>query len=120
MNASTNSNREAKAGEHNNEYNVSVSTPSHPHEIIPADSHRLPVPLPPELPRRRWAWGRVAILLLLLAIGGAGGAIYWLKYSQPSLPAGIVSGNGRLEADEIDISTKFAGRIADLLLMKAM
>ena len=115
MNASTNSNREAKAGEHNKEYNVSVSTPSHPHEIIPADSHRRLVPLPPELPRRQWAWGRVAILLLLFAVGGAGGAIYWLKYSQPSLPPGIVSGNGRLEADEIDISTKFAGRVADLL-----
>jgi HlyD family secretion protein len=54
--------------------------------------------------------------LLLLAIGGVGGAIYWLKYSQPSLPAGIVSGNGRLEADEIDISTKFAGRIAEMLV----
>jgi HlyD family secretion protein len=55
-------------------------------------------------------------VLLLLAGGGAGGAIYWLKYSQPSLPPGIVSGNGRIEADEIDISTKFAGRIAELLI----
>jgi HlyD family secretion protein len=61
------------------------------------------------------AWGRLAILLLLLAAGGAGSAIYWLKYSQPALPPGIVLGNGRLEADEIDISTKFAGRIAELL-----
>ena len=55
-------------------------------------------------------------MLLLLALGGAGGAIYWLKYSQPSLPPGIASGNGRLEADEIDISTKFAGRVAELLV----
>jgi HlyD family secretion protein len=60
------------------------------------------------------AWGRIAILVLLLAIGGAGSVIYWLKYAQPSLPPGIVSGNGRIEADEIDISTKFAGRIAEL------
>jgi HlyD family secretion protein len=116
MNAPTNSDREAKAGEHNGEYDVSVSTPSHPHEIIPADSRKLPVPLPPELPRRQWTWGRVAVLLLLLALSGAGGAIYWLKYSQPSLPSGIASGNGRLEADEIDISTKFAGRVAELLV----
>ena len=28
---------------------------------------------------------------------------------------GIVSGNGRIEADEIDIDTKFAGRIAEML-----
>ena len=116
MNAPTNSDREAKAGEQNGEYDVSASTPSHPHEIIPADSRKLPVPLPPELPRRQWAWGWVAVLLLLLALGGAGGAIYWLKYSQPSLPPGIASGNGRLEADEIDISTKFAGRVAELLV----
>ena len=33
----------------------------------------------------------------------------------PPLPPGIVLGNGRLEADEIDIDTKFAGRIAKLL-----
>ena len=32
----------------------------------------------------------------------------------PAIPAWIVSGNGRLEADPIDISTKFAGRIAEL------
>jgi HlyD family secretion protein len=84
---------------------------SPPREIIPASGAKLPVPLPAE--RRRLAWGRISILLLLLAVG-VGGTIYWLKYSQPSLPLGIVSGNGRIEADEIDISTKFAGRIAEL------
>jgi HlyD family secretion protein len=31
------------------------------------------------------------------------------------LPPGIASGNGRIEADEIDIDTKFAGRIAEIL-----
>lgn len=30
------------------------------------------------------------------------------------LPPGIASGNGRLDADEMDIDTKFAGRIASL------
>jgi HlyD family secretion protein len=34
------------------------------------------------------------------------------------LPAGIVSSNGRLEADELDISTKFAGRVAELLAIE--
>jgi HlyD family secretion protein len=32
------------------------------------------------------------------------------------LPAGIVFGNGRLEADAIDIDTKFAGRIAKMFV----
>jgi HlyD family secretion protein len=34
--------------------------------------------------------------------------------TQAPLPAGISYGNGRLEADEIDIDTKFPGRIAEL------
>ena len=32
------------------------------------------------------------------------------------LPAGFAYGNGRLEADAIDVDTKFAGRIAKLLV----
>jgi HlyD family secretion protein len=35
---------------------------------------------------------------------------------QGSLPPGIVYGNGRIEADQIDIDTKFAGRIAQLFV----
>lgn len=42
------------------------------------------------------------------------GGVYWWRASQPLLPPGIAWGNGRLEADEIDIDTKFAGRIAEL------
>jgi HlyD family secretion protein len=49
-----------------------------------------------------------------IALGTAGAGLYWWKHSQSQLPAGISWGNGRLEADEIDISTKFAGRIAEL------
>lgn len=53
-------------------------------------------------------------LLLLLAIV-AGGYYGWQYYSAPSLPAGIASGNGRVEATEIDISTKAAGRVREIL-----
>jgi HlyD family secretion protein len=84
-------------------------------DVVPAGTPKLPVPLPSKpLPRRRWR--RIAIALLVFAIGAAGGAIYWLKYSQPELPPGIASGNGRLEADELDIATKFAGRITQLFV----
>ena len=46
---------------------------------------------------------------------GAGGAYYWWQRLHPPLPPGIAFGNGRLEADEINIDTKYAGRIAEML-----
>ena len=62
--------------------------------------------------RRRWI--RVA-LALAVVVGGAGATFYWWQHSQSRLPHGIASGNGRIEADEINIDTKFAGRIAEIL-----
>ncbi len=55
----------------------------------------------------------LAALVLLAAAGG--GYVLWLKRAD-QIPAGIVWGNGRLEADEIDITPKFPGRIARLLV----
>jgi len=51
----------------------------------------------------------LVLLAMLLAAGG-----YWWATWQPAVPAGIAYGNGRLEADPIDISTKFAGRVLEL------
>ena len=47
---------------------------------------------------------------------GAGIGWLWWRHHQPQLPPGIAWGNGRLEADQIDIDTKFAGRIAQLFV----
>ena len=68
---------------------------------------------PPPI-RRRW-WPRLAAAVLVLG-AGAGGGTYWWLHRAPALPPGIVFSNGRLEADEIDISTKFAGRISEILV----
>ena len=57
---------------------------------------------------------RVDRQLPVIAVVCGGGA-YWWQTRQGGLPLGIVSGNGRIEADEIDIDTKFAGRIAEML-----
>src|SRR5579883_373478 len=79
----------------------------------------LPEPLPskalvPAAPARTKRRGRRIALLLLLAGVAAGGAAWWWTHRAPQLPPGIAMGNGRIEADPIDIATKFAGRIAEL------
>jgi len=46
-----------------------------------------------------------------LAAAGAGIAWYLWQGQQGKLPDGLVSGNGRVEADQIDIAAKAAGRV---------
>jgi len=55
-------------------------------------------------------WGVIAVAAV------AGGYWAWLRYAEAGLPAGIAAGNGRIEAAEIDISTKSPGRIKDILV----
>lgn len=38
----------------------------------------------------------------------------WWQKEQNALPAGIASGNGTIEANEVDIATKYAGRVRDI------
>jgi HlyD family secretion protein len=61
--------------------------------------------------KRRWAM----LVMTVFLLGGAGGSAYWWLTRPPSLPPGIAFSNGRLEADEIDVDTKFAGRISEIL-----
>jgi HlyD family secretion protein len=58
---------------------------------------------------------RWLVAALVIAIAG-GGYSMWQAYSQRGLPEWIASGNGRIEAVEIDISTKVPGRIKDILV----
>ncbi len=47
----------------------------------------------------------------VVIVGGGLGYRYYLS-TQRALPAGILQGNGRIEADEIQIAAKYPGRIA--------
>jgi HlyD family secretion protein len=60
--------------------------------------------------RKRWL---TALLVVALV---AGGYLAWQKLGRDTLPPGIASGNGRIEATEIDIAAKAAGRIQDILV----
>ena len=56
-----------------------------------------------------------ALLILLLGLSGAG-AWHWWQGQQDQMPEGLVSGNGRIEADQIDIAAKSAGRVHEVLV----
>ncbi|MEP9349126.1 HlyD family efflux transporter periplasmic adaptor subunit [Xanthobacter sp. KR7-225] len=57
----------------------------------------------------------VAILALLAALLGVGGAGAWyLAARSRTLPPGFASGNGRIEATQVDVATKAAGRVLDV------
>lgn len=54
------------------------------------------------------------LVFALLAVSTA--ALAWYLYQQrpAGLPAGLAAGNGRLEAIEVDVATKIAGRLSEL------
>lgn len=55
------------------------------------------------------------ILVSLAVVIVVGGAVAWWILSKPALPPGFAGGNGRLEAKQVDISTKYPGRIKEVL-----
>lgn len=57
---------------------------------------------------------RSLILVVLVALAGAGGYYAWSKAQTSALPQGIAAGNGRVEATEVDISALTGGRIASI------
>lgn len=61
--------------------------------------------------QKKWAI-RVAVLLVL----GILGIVAWQKFGAGDKNKGLVSGNGRIEAVEIDVSAKSANRVKDILV----
>ena len=56
--------------------------------------------------------------LVLIGLVGAGSAAAWRRWKLAqtnALPAGIVSGNGRIESIQVDVAAKYGGRIKDIL-----
>lgn len=61
-------------------------------------------------PKETWLI-RGGILVAVIAVG----LLLWQLLKPSGLPEGIVSGNGRIEAIEIDVSAKSPGRIRDIV-----
>jgi HlyD family secretion protein len=62
----------------------------------------------PDSFRNGWPW------LLLIAVVGGGGLAAWQAFAPSGQPDGIASANGRIEATEIDIAAKTAGRVEEI------
>jgi HlyD family secretion protein len=98
-----------------------VGVQAQPKSVDQKAEANLPVPVVrpagvalPRPPRRQHRPRFLQIVLASL-VGAAAACWYWRVHQLPEIPNGIAWSNGRIEAQEIDISTKFAGRIAELL-----
>lgn len=56
------------------------------------------------------------IAVIGIVVAGIAGFFLWNNNAADALPAGIASSNGRVEAAQVDISTKFAGRVSEILV----
>lgn len=62
------------------------------------------------------AGGKSKTMLYLLGAGLViGGGVAWYMLSRPALPPGFAAGNGRLEANQVYVATKYPGRVKEVL-----
>lgn len=62
------------------------------------------------MPQKKWIIRGGIVIAVILA-----GFVLWTILKPSELPDGIVSGNGRIEAIEIDVAAKAPGRIRDIV-----
>lgn len=58
----------------------------------------------------------LVVLLLAIVVVAVGAGIAWRQLAGDDIGDGFVSGNGRLEAPEIDVAAKIPGRIDEILV----
>ena len=89
--------------------------------MTPQETTKPPVAAKPGAePGREAAKGfsmRSKLIALAVLAGVAGGGVYaWTALRHKGPGPGFVSGNGRLEATEIDVAAKLGGRVQDILV----
>jgi HlyD family secretion protein len=60
----------------------------------------------------------IAAILIGLAALAAAGAWHWWQLRQSRLPDYVASGNGRIEAQEVHVATKYGGRVVQMLVQE--
>lgn len=58
---------------------------------------------------------KLVLVLLLALVTAAAAGWYWWREAQNRLPDSIAFGNGRIEAEEVQVATKYSGRIVAVL-----
>jgi HlyD family secretion protein len=56
------------------------------------------------------------VIVVLVLLAGALAFYLYINKDKNAVPKGFVTGNGRLEATEVDIATKLAGRLTEVLV----
>jgi HlyD family secretion protein len=67
---------------------------------------------------RGFTQNRAAVISAIVGVGLIGavaGYLLWKQHEATALPKGIVGINGRLEATQVDIATKIAGRVIEIV-----
>ena len=60
---------------------------------------------------KKWLIITTGLLILVIV-----GVVFWQKFGANGRDNGLVSGNGRIEAVEIDVAAKSPGRVKDILV----
>jgi HlyD family secretion protein len=56
----------------------------------------------------------IRLIVIVTIIGGGALGWQWWQGQQSALPADFTYGNGRIEADQVDITSKYAGRVQEI------
>lgn len=66
----------------------------------------------PRAAKKKW----LPAVTLAVTAAGVIGYFVWIHFHSAKLPAGFISSNGRIEATEVDVAAKLAGRILNELV----
>lgn len=59
---------------------------------------------------------RTILVVLVFGFSAAAGGYYWWQQQRNQLPEDIATGNGRIEAEEVHVAAKYAGRVMEVLV----